>query len=287
MLQVPLWAQSPIVEAFGEPEAIIPFDFKGVEKLEADTEGNVLLLAPGKHKIHKLLRATGYDSVVTIGGKGIEEEGFNFPTKIVVPNRQSVFVLDFYNRRIVKLNINLKVIREINFLTLAGQITNDDVTELFPFSFTIGPTGELFLFNQDDYKVYKFDTDGRLQRSFAGMDYGQGSVYEPCDIHSNAATNVFVVDCEDQSVLVYDLYGVFLYRIPVPVPFTWEGAKVKGQTIIYYADRDIYFYNMFTKNTGPHLQTENKLLDLSVNGDHLFVLTENKVTLYRLFKDRK
>lgn len=263
----------------------MPIPFKGVEKLEADTEGNVLLLAPGKHKIHKLLRSTGYDSTITIGGKGIEEEGFNYPTKLVVPNRQSVFVLDFYNRRIVKLNINLKVIREINFLTLAGQVTDDDVTELFPFSFTIGPTGELYLFNQDDYKVYKFTTDGRLQRSFAGMDYGMGSVVEPCDIHTNSETNVFVVDCEDQSVLVYDLYGVFLYKIPVPVPFVWNSAKVRGQTILYHSNRDLFFYNTFTKNLGPHLTSDEKLLDIAVNGDYLFVLTENRVNLYRLFPD--
>lgn len=277
-------AQKTIESVYGEAAYSIPFDQTGVEKIETDEEGNIYLLAPGKHRISKILRQTAWDSIVTVGGKGIRSEGFNFPTRIHVPNRQSLYVLDFQNRRLLKLNVNLKVIREINFLTLQGQVPDSEVSDLFPSAFCIGPTGELFLFNQDDYKVYKFNIDGRFERAFAGLDFGAGSVTEPCDIAMNSESNVFIMDCEEQEVIVYDLYGMYLYRFPVPVPFFWTQAKVSGRTLIYLDEHNIYFYNTFTKNAGPHLQVEESIRDISFNGEFMFVLYENKVNLHRITK---
>lgn len=284
LLPSPSKAQKTIEQVYGPPVFSIPIKIPGAEKLEADQEGNVYILSPSKHKVFKLLRIANWDSIISVGGKGIREEAFNFPNYIHVPNRQSVYVLDFQNRRLIKLNVNLKVVREINFMTLQGQVPNSEVSNLFPFIFAIGPTGELFLVNQDDYKVYKFNVDGRFERAFAGLDYGQGSVSEPCDIYMNSESQVFLMDCEEQEVIIYDLYGVYLYRLSVPVPFVWEQAKVSGQTIIYREAKHIYFYNTFTKRAGPYLESEEKIRDVSFNGQYMFVLYENKVDLHRITK---
>ena len=280
-------AQKQIDEVYGPPVFSIPISLPAAEKIETDQEGNIYLLSPSKHRLSKLLRATAWDSVITVGGKGIREEGFNFPTQFHVPNRQSLYVLDFQNRRLLKLNVNLKVMREINFLTLQGQVPDSEVSDLFPSAFAIGPTGELFLFNQDDYKVYKFNIDGRFERAFAGVDYGEGSVNDPCGIAMNSESNVFVMDCEEQEVILYDLYGVYLYRLPVPVPFYWSKGKVSGRTIIYLDEENLFFYNTFTKNAGPHLVAPEPILDISFNGEFMFVLYENKVNLHRITKAEK
>lgn len=286
MLLLPshLQAQKTIDSVYGPPVFSIPIELSGVEKIETDQEGNVYLLSPTKHRLLKLLRSTAWDSVITVGGKGIRSEGFNFPSQIHVPNRQSIYLLDYQNRRLFKLNVNLKVIREINFLTLQGQVPDSEVSDLFPSEFAIGPTGELFLFNQNDFKVYKFNIDGRFERAFAGVDFGEGSVNDPCGIAMNSESNVFVMDCEEQEVIVYDLYGMYLYRLPVPMPFYWTSAKVYGRTIIYLDDENVFFYNTFTKNAGPHLISDAPIRDISFNGEFMFVLYENKVNLHRITK---
>ena len=177
LLFLPLNAQKPITEVFGEPFKKIPIDFKWIESIETDQENNIYLLSPSRHRIYKLYSNTAYDSVQTIGGKGIGNEGFNHPSRVVVPNRQSVFILDELNRRIVQLNTNLKVTQETNFLTLRNTIQDSDLGDLLPVAFTVGPTGELFLLNQEDYKVWKFTFDGRLERTFAGLDTGMAVLW--------------------------------------------------------------------------------------------------------------
>lgn len=282
LLSIPLRAQHPISETFGEPVLELPIDYKGVQAIEIDQENNIFLLSPSKHRLYKLYSNTAYDSVQTIGGKGIGNEGFNHPSKLIVPNRQSVFVLDELNRRIVQLNTNLKVTQETNFLTLRNTVQDSDLGDLLPIGFTVGPTGELFLLNQEDLKVWKFTFDGNLERAFAGLDYGEGSVVDPCDIIINRESNVFIVDCEDQSVLVYDLYGTFQYRLAVPTPFAWARAKVFARTVIYFDQSQLFFYNTFTQNAGPFLETEQDIVDLALNGEFMFVLFENQINLYRI-----
>ena len=277
-------AQKPIAEVFGEPVLKIPLDYKWIEAIETDQENNIYLLSPSRHRIYKFYSNTAYDSVQTIGGKGIGNEGFNHPSRIVVPNRQSVFLLDELNRRIVQLNTNLKVTQETNFLTLRNTIQDSDLGDLLPVAFTVGPTGELFLLNQEDLKVWKFTFDGRLERTFAGLDYGEGSVVEPCDVVINRESDVFVIDCEDQSVLVYDLYGTFQYRLAVPAPFFWESAKVFARTVIYFDQSQLFFYNTFTHDAGPFLETKEDIVDLDLNGEYMFVLFENQINLYRIKK---
>lgn len=260
----------------------IPLDYPYLESIECDQENNLYLLSPGRHRIYKLFSSTGYDSVQTIGGKGISNEGFNHPNKIVIANRQSVFLLDELNRRLVKFNTNLKITQETNFLTLRNQIPGSNLGDLLPISFTVGPTGELFLLNQEDLKVWKFATDGKLESTFAGLDYGAGSVFDPCDIAINKESIVHLIDCEDQSVLLYDLYGVFQYRLAVPTPFVWDRVKVYGKTLLYMAGKKLFFYNTFTKNSGPYLEAEMSILDIALNGEYMFVLFKNGINLYRI-----
>lgn len=268
----------------GEPVRTLNTLPPSIEKLVADQENNLFLLSPAKAKLHKVFSANNYDSTLTIGGKGIRNESFNLPSQLVVPNRQSVFVLDYLNRRIVHLNTNLKQINATNFLTLQGQIPETEYVDLYPFAFSVGPTGELFLFNRDDLKIYKFTNNGRLERTFAGLDYGAGSVVAPCNMAMDDRNNVYAIDCEDQSLRIYDLYGTYQYRLEVPMPFMWENALVMGNTVVFFNANNLFFYNTFTKKAGPHLQTEDDVLDLAVNREYLFVLYEDKIDLHKLGK---
>ncbi len=284
MLSLPLNGQKPIDEFFGKPVLSIPIDFKKVEVIETDQENNIYLLAPSRHRLYKMYHNTAYDSVQTIGGKGIGDEGFNYPSRIVVPNRQSVFVLDELNRRIVQLNTNLKVTMETNFLTLLNKVPFSELSNLLPIGFTVGPTGELFLLNQEDLKVWKFTFSGNLERTFSGLDYGEGSVIDPCDIAINRESDVFVISCEDQSISVFDLYGTFQYKLSVPAPFMWDQAKIFARTVTYFTDSQLYFYNTFTHKAGPHLSTQEDIIDLDLNGEFMFVLFEKRINLYRINK---
>ncbi|MFN8396556.1 MAG: NHL repeat-containing protein [Bacteroidia bacterium] len=276
-------AQASIDTVFGKPSLVIPNIPKGVTDLEADQEGNLYLLQTSKHRIFKYFEMTGYDSVQTIGGKGIGNEGFNYPNKITVPNRQSVFVLDQDNRRLVQLNTNLRVVKDINFLTLEANLLSADVESFWPISFAVGPSGELYFLNQDDIKIYKFTTAGTLERAFGGVDYGTGSLKEPYDIALNPSNLVFAIDSSNQRVSIYDLYGTYQYSLSFPLDFRWKRMSIFDDNLFFLGESKIFAYNLFSKKGQViRLDSGQKLIDAVGGKDFLYILWENEVHLHTL-----
>ena len=254
----------------------------GLTDIEVDQEGNLFLLQPDKHRLHKLFKVGRYDSTLTIGGKGIGDEGFNFPTKISVANRQNVFLLDQMNRRLVLLNTNLRLIQDINFLTLQIS-TAEDAENFWPVSFSAGPSGELFFLNQEDLKIYKFNTNGIVERSFGGLDYGNGSLIDPHDIVMSTANLLFAVDSTEQKVSIFDLYGTYQYALQIPMKFRWKNLAVYDGNLFFLGTRHIFIYNLFSKNGSTiTLKPEQVLQDAVVSRDFIYLLFENQVNLYRI-----
>lgn len=248
-----------------------------------DQEGNLYLLQSDKHRIYKRFKMTDFDSVQVIGGKGVGDEGFNFPSKLVVPNRQSVFVLDQMNRRLVQMNTNLRVVADVNFLTLEADLLSADVEAFWPISFAIGPSGESYFLNQDDLKIYKFTTAGKLERAFGGLDYGAGSLQEPYDLTLSPDNLVYAIDSSHQRVTVFDLFGTFQYNLSFPLDFRWKRVSAFDQNLIFLGDRALFLYDTFSKQgqvVAP--KGEGRLVDVEGSRDYIYLLWENHVDLYPL-----
>lgn len=249
--------------------------------IEVDEEGNLFLLQTSKHKVHKLFARQDYDSLITVGGKGNGQEGFNFPEKIVCPNRQSLFVLDAQNRRIVMLNTNLKVTRTFEFLSLQADQFEGSEASIWPISFASGPTGELYLLNQEDIKVYKFDTEGAFQLAFGGVDYGNGSLVQPDNLTANSGNFIFVADAENQTVSIFDFYGVFQYQLQLKTSFHWKKMVAYEDHLILFDEHHLYFKNLMTKGEKEvSLGAQGNLVDLAMGPDFFYLLFENEVHLY-------
>lgn len=278
-------AQSSSDSLFSRPAFTIANVPPGSTDLEVDQEGNLYLLQPDKHKLRKYFKTTGYDSVLTVGGKGIGREGFNFPTKISVPNRQSVYMLDFMNRRLILLNTNLKVTTEINFLTTELGALDEDVDLLWPISFSAGPTGELFLLNQENIKIYKLNDVGEVERAFGGTDYGTGSLTDPFDLVINSQNMVFAVDSSEQKISIFDLYGTYQYSLQPRLPFRWKRLVVFDDNLLFLGPHEIYLYNLFSKKGQVvRMKEPARLIDAEGGRDYIYLLFENKINLYRLRK---
>ncbi len=280
-----LLAQSSADSVFKAPIHSISEIPNGIADIDVDQEGNLYLLQTDRHRIYKYFKVTDYDSVQVIGGKGIGAEGFNFPTKITVPNRQSIWVLDQMNRRLVQMNTNLKVIAEVNFLTLEASLSNSGIEDFWPVSIAVGPSGELFYLNQEDIRVYKFRTNGSLERYFGGLDYGNGSLEDPWDIVVNGANQIFAVDSTNQRLSLFDLFGTYLYALEFPLDFRWKRLVTVGNNLFLIGDHSFFIYNLFSKR-GETIRMEQteKLIDLAGGKDFIYVLFENKVDLYPLNK---
>lgn len=254
----------------------------GLTDIEVDEEGNIFLLEPDNHRIYKYLFNTRYDSVLTIGGKGIGEEGFNYPSQIEVQNRQNTYVLDLMNRRLLLLNTNMKVTREYNFLEPNLLFQESEGEDIWPISFAAASTGELYILNQNDLKIYKLDTYGQQKISFGGLDYGGGSLEAPVQLLINPGNFLFASDTLNQTVTVYDLYGIFQYIIHPSTSFRYHRIAILDNYLVCLGKRKLYFENLLTRKVGElSLENPSQIVDVEATKDYFYILQQNKVSIHR------
>jgi len=266
-----------------------PWIIKAINKpykdIELDEEDNFYLLDTRNHRLAKYYSNQGYDSMQTIGGKGLSGEGLNGPTRIRATNRQNLYLLDTQNRRLLICNTNLKILKEVNFLQMgSGSGTLDFDAQIWPVDMEIGGTGELFLLNQEDNKIYKVDLFGKLQTVFGGLDYGPGSLLNPSDMVMTEDNQLLVADSSQQTVKVFDLFGIYLYTIATPENLKWQHITSFEDQLICFNEQEAYVYHLFhrTWHTLHFPKQTGRILDVEMNGRILSLLTPQAVILYRI-----
>lgn len=281
-LSRPLAAQTSFDSLFAHPARRLPLP-AAVNDLECDEEGNLFLLHSDRHRLYKLFARNHWDSLLTVGGKGSGEEGFNLPVKLSMPNRQNLFVLDQMNRRIAVLNTNLRVVEDINFLDIDLNLLDENLDYLNPLSFVAGPVGELYILNQEDLKVYKITGSGAVQTTFGGLDYGAGSLRTPDDVLISRDNYIFVSDSLRQVVTVFDLFGIYQYTLTMEDMPRWSRIVVYDQYMICLSAHHLTFLNLQSRGKyelefGP----DKTLIDIAGTRSHLFLLTTAGIEVYAL-----
>ncbi|GAB4412343.1 MAG: hypothetical protein OHK0039_18280 [Bacteroidia bacterium] len=257
--------------------------FPAAIQLLLDEESNILLLDPAQSRLYKYFAATGYDSLIRIGGKGYRSDAFLHPAKMVLRNRQHLFILDDVQRRIVVLNPNFRVGDAIDFATLAEPGRPwATVEEIYPLSFDVAPGGECFVLNSFDNQIIKIGLRGELLTRFGGVDYGAGSLYHPTDIAIDAQNLVYVSDTVDQQVSVYDQYGAFRYHLAPALPFRWRHLRLSGDQLLLFDARHLYIEHLPSRRGETFVLPPGLLLrDITGRREGLYLLGEKTVHLYR------
>ena len=277
------YAQVVKEDLFNQPTKIIS-NLPLAADIDIDDEGNILLIDPVQSQVFKFLKSSNYDSSIVIGGKNGREEGFLSLKKIVVKNRQNLYLLDDADRRIILLNTNLKIIGNTNFLDLNNNSNSfEDDEEIYPISFDISIAGEQYILNQQNNKVYKFNPFGKLENTFGGLDYGAGSLLEPVEVILSKDNFVYLTDTTNQQLTVFDNYGVYRYKLKPLSSFKWQGLVIVGPLLICYNHQFIHTENL---QSGKYIsytpKVDGKIIDLKVKGEFIYLLLENAVHLYRI-----
>jgi hypothetical protein len=277
------------VSGFAQSDSLFPQPFLQIslpiaaDQMEVDPEGNILLLDVEKGLLLKYLATTHFDSSISVGGKSSRQEGFLRPIQLAQKNRQTLYVLDDALKRISLLNINFKVIQEMNFLDFESdlqQIGKD--LRIYPIDFDINPAGEIFLLNDFDNSIIKINAFGEIEVTFAGLDYGEGSLYDPTQLQTSESRFVFVSDTSLQRLQVYDSFGVFRYAHQPSSSFRWGKFRLSQQKLFCFSPTQLYVEQLASgKVRQYHLPTGLRLLDLAVVGETIYLLWENEVHLYR------
>ncbi len=271
---------------FNSPPHFILDHISSSDQIEVDNEGNIYLLSNTYQSIYKYLSITRYDSSIFIGGQSQREEGLSNPVKISSDNRQSLYVLDDVARRIILLNTNFQLIREMDFLELNTSIDRFiDQQDVFPQSFCLNLAGEIFVLNQLDNRISKTNVFGEIEISFGGTDYGEGSLYHPVDIQASSDNFVFVSDTSSQQLMVYNNFGIFQYSIKPETSIRWKAFHLFEKFLICFNEHSMSIHYLIDQSSKEfHFPDTKPVKDLYINRQFIYLLQENAVLLYN-FKE--
>ncbi|WNJ19425.1 hypothetical protein [Pontibacter sp. G13] len=252
--------------------------------ITVDSEGNVILLESEQGILVKMLQAWGFDSTVSIGGLGNRSEAFLHPVEAHQKNRQTLYILDDVERRVVLLDKQLQITGQIDFLSLniAPNSTNEIASDLIPVSCDVTVTGEMMILNQADNRVISLNTAGAVNNTFGGLDYGAGSLSEPVELRIDVRNNVYVSDTVEQLIHVFDIFGVYQFDLEPQTTFRWNRFRIYDRLLICFTEDQLHLEDLVSGSTKNLKIPEGfTLRDVALNRDFLYLLFGNSVHLHR------
>ena len=273
----PLHAQ-PLDSLFAHP-ALTLNGLPQCNQMEVDSEGNIYLLDTQNSRLFKYIAQASYDSLITLGGKSVREEGLIQPIKFSGRNRQNLYVLDEASRRILLLSPNFRVNEAIDFtkLNYAFELQQNS-EDIYPVSFDVNPAGEIFVLNQWDNKIYKL-LPGEITLAFGGTDFGEGALWNPLDIQISSDNLIWVQD--GQQLKVYDAFGHYKYTLDPKVPFDWHRFQLQAPYLLCFNEQQLFVRHLTTHQTLLHsFNKEVSLQDVQLTRTSIYLLFRNSLVLY-------
>ena len=189
--------------SFGK-EGAAPGELLNPMAVSVDPKGNVYVADTGNNRIQKL---DAFGKVIKfIGGFGWESEQFQRPLDICADNGLDVFVADYENRRIERYD------KDLNWITsfYSDESLPEELHFGFPCGIAISIHSELFLVDDENYRVLKLNTERKPDLTFGDFDWGEGKLDQPCKVYVSPDDKVYVSDQAAGRVVVFDYYGNYL-----------------------------------------------------------------------------
>ncbi len=215
-------------ETFAQ-DTFTPIQAEGAEQILVDNEENLILLYPEEAVLRKYL-APSYDSVLVFGGASQLQDGMVHPTKAVLFSRQDIYVLDESLQQLILINKDFSEVGRISLQEEAFNSPNVDLSDGFQaIDFAIGPGGAVYLVNQLDAQIYKYNSFTGIEWQFGGVNYGEGSLQSPISIGIDEQ-QLFVYDADLEKMILFDLYGNYLSSLSPEIEGEWTyQGKLQGR----------------------------------------------------------
>lgn len=267
--------------AVSHAQHALPFiEAEGAEQLLVDNEENIILLYPEEAILKKYL-APSYDSVLVYGGASQLQDGMVHPIKVVLFSRQDIYILDEAVQQFILLNKDFSEVGRISLQDEAFTSYSEDLSDGFQaIDFTIGPGGAVYLLNQLDAQIYKFNSFTGIEWVFGGVNYGEGSLEEPTTIGRDDQI-IYVYDQNLSAIKLYDLYGNYLSKHALLEHKAWEEVARINEAWLWWGKEGIWVETeRFGKTAILQVNTSLRdIRDIYLFKNKLYVISKNQVHL--------
>jgi tripartite motif-containing protein 71 len=135
---------------------------------------------------------------------------FNAPVGVAIDSQGDVYVMDVGNSRVQKFDSSGK------FLMMWGSRGSADGQFLITLPddghLAVDSQGNVFVLDVSNYRVQKFDSNGKYLTQWGTQGDGEGQFIEAADIAIDKQDNLYVGDFKSNTVQKFDENGKFLLR---------------------------------------------------------------------------
>jgi sugar lactone lactonase YvrE len=164
------------------------------------------------------------------------------PTGLTVDDDDLIYIADTWNHRVVVLDRNGDLVREIGQPGEATDLGDSPDPTLQPGLF-FGPRGiavsgdEIYVTDTGNERVQVFASDGTFLRAFGGTGSEPGQLIEPVGIAVGPDDLVYVADSGNQRLSIFSKDGEAVDQIAIP---SWEGQTTRVNYLAFGPDGLLY-----------------------------------------------
>ncbi len=191
------------VARIGE-EGSAPGQFRQPLALDATSEGTLIVVDSGNDRL-QVFDLKGR-LVRTAGGFGFQEDQFNHPLDVWARTLINIYVSDYNNQRVVRLDRNFRFLSE-----LKSQEAWDEEFRFYEvLSCAINSQNDLFLLERGENKIVKINRRDEPERIFGTYESGAGELREPVQLDIFRDNYVLVSDAARRQVVIFDFFGNYI-----------------------------------------------------------------------------
>ncbi len=215
-----------------------------------------------------------------VGGFGWTGTSFDHPADLCAPNDLDLYVADYGNHRIQRLDRNLNFVSSFD-----GQQENQSERIFgYPRSVGLSSSGVLFITDGENRRIVELSGGNEVQRSFGGVGSGAGSLANPTRVR--VGENDLVVVQDGNRLVVFDLYGNFVKTIGEGAfnhlrTFSIDGSQIYAldSCSIYSVDSDGMIAPVALSDSSIDLC---EVRDVAVRKDSVYLLSSHRLIVEQL-----
>jgi hypothetical protein len=259
-------------------------DFSRAASISVSREEFIFVSDIQTNKIYKYSREG--ESLAAFGGTGTGTEQLNNPAAIDASNGLDVFVADYQNNRIQRLDLRLRYVATFDFNIY--NLTADIETQIYyPSGVAFLSTAEIFaIVDAGKTRLAKLRAFDEVTFLF-GLPVGVDRVVSPMKIIKGPGLSIFVLDKELNEVLQFDNYGTYVERIKDPysapiisIAFYNDNLYIlNSNSLISFDAKRKQFSGSYSYQTG----IEKEMVDCTfLDKDNFLMLSKLRVFKFKI-----
>ena len=247
--------------------------FKDAVAFSVAPSGMMYVLDKGSNE---LIKITPDGTILgRTGGIGWSETAFDSPADVYSQSDLRVYVSDYGNHRIEYFDGNL------NYLSSLKLHDESDPSNQFgyPKSAAVDRNGSLFITDGENVRLVKIGELNTVELTFGGVGSGEGKITNPRRIRISQDDKVYIQD--GQRIMVYDIYGNYLYVIPALANNHFRTFTVSENSVFILDTSGVRGISKDMDTTISY-PVSSDFVDIGVNNDSMIFLTRHGLTIIPL-----